>query len=385
MKKHILISVLTALLVSVGVYAGEVTDLSTTDASNTNTSYGFPENQAPSTVNDNLRAYQGMTARWYEDWRGTVVANTSGTANAIMVSPNRTITAYEDGFWMAFEATPTNTGSATVNFGPGAKTIKKNHDQNLASGDIEGGQKVIVVYNADEDVFQMLSATAAADVGFADPLTTRGDVIYRNSSNATARLAVGTTDSVLSSDGIDVSWSTAQSALGKQTIYIPSGAMRATVSNGAAGLTDLETTSGRPDISYMAFDSSADEHSQFSATFPKGWDEGTVTFIPYWSQAGMDAGGVVWLLQGVAVNDNDTIDVAYGTAITAADTAHETAEDLMIGAESGAATIAGAPAAGEIVFFRFGRDVSDALDTMAADALLIGVKILYTLDAANDD
>jgi hypothetical protein len=40
----------------------------------------------------------------------------------------------------------------------------------------------------------------------SDPMTTRGDIIYRNSSNATARLAVGGSAQVLTSDGTDASW-----------------------------------------------------------------------------------------------------------------------------------------------------------------------------------
>ncbi len=44
--------------------------------------------------------------------------------------------------------------------------------------------------------------------GFSDPMTTRGDVIVRNASNATARLAIGSTGKVLSSDGTDISWQT---------------------------------------------------------------------------------------------------------------------------------------------------------------------------------
>ena len=45
--------------------------------------------------------------------------------------------------------------------------------------------------------------------GISDPMTTRGDIIVRNSSNVTARLAIGTSGKVLSSDGTDVSWQTA--------------------------------------------------------------------------------------------------------------------------------------------------------------------------------
>lgn len=42
--------------------------------------------------------------------------------------------------------------------------------------------------------------------GLSDPMTTRGDVIIRNSSNATARLGVGANGEVLQSDGTDISW-----------------------------------------------------------------------------------------------------------------------------------------------------------------------------------
>jgi hypothetical protein len=42
--------------------------------------------------------------------------------------------------------------------------------------------------------------------GLSDPMTTRGDSIIRNSSNATARLAVGGADTVMKSDGTDPSW-----------------------------------------------------------------------------------------------------------------------------------------------------------------------------------
>jgi hypothetical protein len=39
-----------------------------------------------------------------------------------------------------------------------------------------------------------------------DPMTTRGDIIVRNASNVTARLAIGSAGKILSSDGTDPSW-----------------------------------------------------------------------------------------------------------------------------------------------------------------------------------
>lgn len=170
----------------------------------------------------------------------------------------------------------------------------------------------------------------------------------------------------------------------KQTIWVPAGAMRPTTTNGCAALADVETTAGRPDVAVLDFDSSSDEHAQFAVAFPKGWNEGTVTFRAYWMEAGGTSGGVAWALQGVAISDGDTLDVAYGTAVVVTDTSLETAEDLHVTDESAAVTIAGTPAAEDLVYFRVFRDVSDAADTMAADARLVGIKLFYTLETLDD-
>ena len=178
--------------------------------------------------------------------------------------------------------------------------------------------------------------------------------------------------------------STVISTVGTQTIWVPACAMRPTVTNGCAVITDAETTSGRPDMQVLDFDPSSDEHAQFQICFPKSWNESTITFSVYWTTTATDTDGVAWGLQGVAVSDNDTIDVAYGTAVVVTDDALSAAEDLCVTATSGAVTIAGTPAVGDICYFRIFRDVSDANDDMAEDARLIGVKIFFTTDAAND-
>lgn len=51
-----------------------------------------------------------------------------------------------------------------------------------------------------------VNGTAISTSGFADPMTTRGDIIVRDASNDTERLAVGGASEVLSSDGTDVVW-----------------------------------------------------------------------------------------------------------------------------------------------------------------------------------
>ena len=166
-------------------------------------------------------------------------------------------------------------------------------------------------------------------------------------------------------------------------MWVPVTAMTPTETNGCGSLTSVETTSGRPDMIVLDFDKDSDEFAQFSVAMPKSWNEGTVTFQAYWTSAGTNTGTVAWGMSGVACADDDTIDIAYGTRIVATAKAHSgTAEDLNVSAASGAITIAGSPAAGELCFFEIMRDVS--ADDKTGDARLLGVKIIYTTDTSTD-
>ena len=171
--------------------------------------------------------------------------------------------------------------------------------------------------------------------------------------------------------------------VGKQSIWVPAAAMTPTVSNGCAALVSIETTAGRPDMNVLDFDKDADEHAQFSIAFPNSWNLGTVTFQAFWSGIAATT-GVSWMLQGVAMNDNETIDVVYGTAVKVDDDAQGAVEELLVTAESAAVTIAGTPADNDLCYFRFYRDVSQTNDDMAGDCRLHGIKIFYTTDALND-
>jgi hypothetical protein len=181
-----------------------------------------------------------------------------------------------------------------------------------------------------------------------------------------------------------VSSAMSEASQGVHTIYIPAGAMQPTSSNGCAALAGVETTAGRPDMNVLDFDKDADEAAQFNVCFPKSWNLGTITYQVWW--AGLAATtGVAWGLQGVAISDNSTIDVAYGTAVVVTDDAQGAVEELLVTAESGAVTIAGSPADNDLCYFRIFRDVSDGNDDMAGDARLLGVKLFFTTDAETDD
>ena len=173
-------------------------------------------------------------------------------------------------------------------------------------------------------------------------------------------------------------------AVGLNTIWVPAAAMSPTASNPCADIASVETTSGRPDMRVLDFDDGSDEHAQFQVAFPKSWNEGTITFQVYWCSTAADTDGVSWGLQGVSVPDNSTIDVAYGTAIVVDDVNQGAAEEMLVSPTSSAVTIAGA-AVDTVTFFRVFRDVSDANDTAAEDARLLGVKLFFTTNAQNDD
>ena len=184
-------------------------------------------------------------------------------------------------------------------------------------------------------------------------------------------------------DGVAQVGGSAIKVAGKETIWVPASAMYGATTNGADAQ-QVETTATRPDMKVLDFDAGTDEFAQFSVAMPKSWNEGTITYQVYWSPGSTNTGDCIFGLQAVACADNDTIDVAYGTAVNVTDAGIGTVEDQQISSESGAVTVAGSPAAGELTYFQLFRDANAGGDTFSADARVLGVKIFFTTDAAND-
>jgi hypothetical protein len=159
--------------------------------------------------------------------------------------------------------------------------------------------------------------------------------------------------------------------------------MYAASTNGADA-EQVETTATRPDMKVFDFDASTKQYTQFTVAMPKSWNEGTLTYQVYWAPSTTNTGNAIFGLQGVACADGDTIDVAYGTAIEVTDAGIGTVEDQQITSESSAMTVAGSPAAGEQTYFQLYRDAADGSDTFTGECRVLGVKIFYTTDAAND-
>mgnify|MGYP003632917293 FL=1 len=169
---------------------------------------------------------------------------------------------------------------------------------------------------------------------------------------------------------------------GLETIWVPAIAMSPTTTNGCTALASVETTAGKPDMVVLAFPVAADSFAQFSLAFPKSYNLGTVTYQVFW--AGIAATtNCNWTVQAVAISNNTSIDATYGTAVAVTDAAQGAVEELNVSAVSGALTIGGSVADDDLCVFRIGRDVSAG--DMAGDAQLLGIKLFFTTDLANDD
>jgi len=101
----------------------------------------------------------------------------------------------------------------------------------------------------------------------------------------------------------------------------------------------------------------------------------TAQFI--WAAAG--TGTCTWGIQALSLSDSDVLDTAFGTAETVTDTV-TTVGDVMISAETAAITAAGTPAAEDVVVFQVYRSGG----TLATDGLLIGIRLSFTVNAADD-
>ncbi len=100
----------------------------------------------------------GPTSAQIQQQSFTYAADT-GTANTYAVTLSPAPSSYTTGMVVMFKATNANTSASTINVNSlGAKTIKKENDQDLESGDIEAGQVVALIYDGTN--FQMISEIA---------------------------------------------------------------------------------------------------------------------------------------------------------------------------------------------------------------------------------
>ena len=209
--------------------------------------------------------------------------------------------------------------------------------------------------------------------------TDSGTFTITDAANGDMTLTPNGTGIVKATDASDAT--AAVRIAGKETMWVPATAMYANTTNGAeAGQAELTATN--PELKTFDFDTTTAEYTQFNVSFPKSWDEGVVQFQTFWSASATDTGTGGFKLQGVSIASDADYDTAFGTAVAnTALAASGTQDDLMVNVTSGDVTIASAAVDTNTVF-QVVRDV--ATDTNTGDLRLVGVKIFYTTDAAND-
>lgn len=173
--------------------------------------------------------------------------------------------------------------------------------------------------------------------------------------------------------------------VGTETIWIPALAMTPRTTNGAASGT-VESSSNKIMQMSLDFDQSTAEYAQFAVRMPKSWNVGTVTAVFVWTANSTSTNSVVWGIQGAAIGNDETIDTAsqFGTAQTVTDANTATAYQAHHSAATGAMTIGSSAAAQDWVVFQVYRDASNGSDTLAVDAMLLGVTLNFTSNASTD-
>ena len=298
--------------------------------------------------------------------------------------------------------TTTTTGTGTVSLG-GAVTGFQAFSSAFASGTvvyycISDGTNWEIGYGAvttgspwtlaRSTVLQSSNADALVDfaAGAKDVFCTmpaQAFIAANISNTPNGNIAATTVQAAIDELDTEKAADAAVSKIGKQTIWMPAGAMVARTTSGAAA-GSVETTTNKVMLKTLNFDTATVEYVQFAIQMPKSWNEGTVTARFVWSHAATTTNfGVAWALQGVALSDTDAGDAAFGTAVLVTDTGGTT-NSIYVTSDTAAITIAGTPAAQDWVVFQVYRAVADAGDTMAIDARLQGVQLFYTTDAAND-
>jgi hypothetical protein len=278
-----------------------------------------------------------------------------------------------------FDGVATNTGVYDTGFSTSAGDVTLTGTQTLTNKTLTAPKIGTSILDTNGNELALLTATGSAvnEFTIANASTGNGPTL-----SATGETNVGINISPKGT-GVLKSGSAAIKIAGTETMWIPANALYLPTTN-PADSASVETTALRPELKVLDFDASTAQYAQFAIAMPKSWNLGTVTYQVFWSPSTTNTGNCIFGLQGVSCTEGDTADVAFGTAIEVTDAGIGTVEDVQMTAVSSAMTIAGSPADDDQTFFQLYRDAADGSDTFTGEARVLGIKLFYTTDAAND-
>jgi len=374
-----LIEQLTGGVLSLAVAGSGTTALTIADGALTGTAQQRVIELTGALSGSRILTFPLLTETFYIIKNGTSGAETLQLKAVSGSGATVTFSATDKGYKIIYlDGVATNTGVFEVPLGD-ANEVTLTGTQTLTNKTLTSPAIGTKIADTNGNELLLLTATGSAvnEFTLANASTGNGPTL-----SATGETNVGININPKGT-GVLKSGSGAVKIAGLETMWIPAAAMYGAETNGADPK-QVETTATRPDMKVLDFDAGTDEFAQFSVAFPKSWNEGTITYQVFWAPASTNTGNCIFGLQGVAVGDGDTIDIAYGTAINITDAGIGTVEDQQVSPVSSAVTIAGSPAVDQQTYFQLFRDANAGGDTFSADARVLGIKIFFTTDAAND-
>jgi len=248
------------------------------------------------------------------------------------------------------------------------------------TGDVNLGADTVQV--GDNDANATITTQGTGDLILnTNNGTNSGNVTIADGADGDITISPDGTGVAKAVDGADATG--AIKIAGTETMWIPALSFYPTTTN-PADAASVETSAVQPELKVLDFDASTAQYAQFAVAMPKSWNLDTVTYQVFWTPSTTDTGNCIFGLQGVSCSEGDTADVAFGAAAEVTDAGIGTVEDVQMTAVSGAITIAGSPADDDQTFFQLYRDAADGSDTFTGEARVLGIKLFYTTDAAND-
>lgn len=178
---------------------------------------------------------------------------------------------------------------------------------------------------------------------------------------------------------------------GRQSIYLPAGALKPANINGCQPLVSYSYGVGKPDAISLNFSGTANNSAFFSIAMPKNWDLGNVKYRYIWTyredSAVANNYNVLWSMSATAFSDGDSLNASMGTEVTVLDDAGLTgnANIICVTAESANVVIAGSPQENDFTVFEVKRIATNASDNYTGNAIFLGVKLFVGTTSLTED
>jgi hypothetical protein len=251
---------------------------------------------------------------------------------------------------------------------------KKIYARHPSSGIVQSiGGSDLTIGTSAADVISIASGELTADDPGADRL-----LFWDDSESKLTHLTLGTSLSIsgttLNAETGTQNYTTNNTTYTATNYWIPAAAWIPRTTTGC-GVDSRELATNHQNFDELLFDAGTDEFAQALHILPNTYTNGTITVRFYWTAAS-GSGAVIWGIQGRSLANDDALDTAFGTAQTVTDTLLA-ANDMHITSATSAITLGGTPAASTPIQFQVYRSATAAGDTLAVDARLLGVEIVF--------